>query len=182
MSEKLKMLAGENFLANDDELAADRLKAKQLCHQFNQLAPDLKLESERLICQLFNRCESHTIEVPFYCDYGFNISVGSNFYANHGVIILDAAPVQIGDDVLLAPGVMITTVTHPIDAQKRRLGLESALPITIGNNVWVGMGAKILPGVTIGDNAVVAAGAVVVKNVASNTVVAGVPATLLRPI
>tara|TARA_R110001592_G_scaffold316960_1_gene593621 strand:- start:345 stop:695 length:351 start_codon:yes stop_codon:yes gene_type:complete len=108
--------------------------------------------------------------------------MGKNFYANHNVVILDAAPVIFGDDVMLAPGVLISTASHPLDAKRRNKGLETAKAITIGNSVWIGMGAKILDGVTIGDNAVIAAGALVNKDVPANTVVAGVPAVVIRHI
>lgn len=176
ISEKQKMLSGQWYLGFDPELVAERERAKKLCFQFNQLSPERRKQGRGLIKQLFGACSNTWIEPPFYCDYGYNISAGKGFYCNHGVTILDCAPVTFGDDVLIAPGVIISAATHHLDAEKRRLGLEQALPISIGNNVWIGMGAKILPGVKIGDNAVIAAGAVVNKNVDPDTVVAGVPA------
>jgi maltose O-acetyltransferase len=154
-TEKQKMLEGLEYFPSSKEL-----------HQ----------QSRTLLKSLFGQANSLWIEPPFYCDYGYNISVGNRFYANHGVVILDAAKVIIGDDVMLAPGVLISTATHPLDPTKRIKGIEMANPITIGNRVWVGMGAKILDGVTIGDNAVIAAGAVVNKNVPENTIFGGVPA------
>ena len=182
LTEKQKMLQGEEYFPSHKELQLERAHAKGICHQFNQMPPSEGKASRALIKSLFGNSINPWIEPSFYCDYGYNISTGKNFYANHGLVILDAAPVIFGDDVMLAPGVLISTATHPLDPIKRKKGLEMAHPITIGNNVWIGMGAKILDGVTIGDNAVIAAGAVVNKDVAANVVVAGVPARVVRPI
>lgn len=182
MSEKQKMLMGEAYFPSNKQLQADRLSAKTVCHHFNQLPPNEYKQGMKLLKGLFGSTHSFWIEPHFYCDYGYNIHLGKQFYANHGCVILDGAKVTIGDDVMLAPGVLISTATHPLHAEKRKKGIESAHPITIGNGVWIGMGAKILPGVTIGDNAVIAAGAVVNKNVLANTVVGGVPATFIKQI
>jgi len=182
MSEKQKMLAGEAYFPSNKQLQAERLNAKSVCHQFNQLPPNDYKQGMKLLKGLFGRTQSFWIEPQFYCDYGYNIHLGKQFYANHGCIILDGALVIIGDDVMLGPGVLISTATHPLNAEKRKKGIESAHSITIGNGVWIGMGAKILPGVKIGDNAVIAAGAVVNKNVLANTVVGGVPATFIKQI
>lgn len=171
---------GAEYNANTKALRRDRMRAKTLCHEFNQLGPaDISARS-KLLFELFKESKNPWLEPPFNCDYGYNIATGENFYANHGVVILDAAPVTIGSDVLLGPGVNISTVSHPLNAERRKQKLEIAKPITIGNNVWVGMGAQILAGVTIGDNAVVAAGAVVTKDVPANALVAGVPARVMR--
>ena len=174
------MLQGLEYFPSDKTLQQDRGNAKRLCQQFNQCDIDDRKASRKIIKSLFGQCGGAWIEPNFYCDYGYNISTGKNFYANHGLVILDAAPVVFGDDVMLAPGVLISTSTHPLDAIKRNKGIETAKAIHIGNSVWVGMGAKILEGVHIGDNAVVAAGAVVTKNVPANTVVAGVPAKMIK--
>ncbi|MFT6328332.1 MAG: maltose O-acetyltransferase [Bermanella sp.] len=179
-TEKQKMLAAEPYFPSNKQLQADRMNAKTICHHFNQLPPNQFKQGMKVLKELFGRTQSFWIEPQFYCDYGYNIYLGKQFYANHGCVILDAAPVTIGDDVMLAPGVLISTATHPLEPKKRNKGIESAHAITIGNSVWIGMGAKILPGVTIGDNAVIAAGAVVNKSVAANTVVAGVPARLIK--
>lgn len=181
-SESVVISLNTEYNANTAVLRKARTKAKTVCHQFNQLAPTDVSGRSKLLYGLLKQSKNPWIEPPFYCDYGSNISTGENFYANHGLIILDAAPVTIGDNVLLAPGVKITTATHPLNAERRQQGLEIAKPVTIGDNVWVGMGAQILPGVSIGNNAVVAAGAVVTKDVAENTLVAGVPAVLVRDI
>lgn len=179
-TEKQKMISGEDYFSSNKELQGERMRAKTICHQFNQLAPNEYKQGMKLLKGLFGQTQSFWIEPHFYCDYGYNISLGKHFYANHGCVILDGAPVTIGDNVMLAPGVLISTTTHPLDALKRNKGIQSDHAITIGNNVWIGMGAKILPGVSIADNAVIAAGAVVSKSVTPNTVVAGVPATLLK--
>ena len=177
MSEqKRKMLSAQAYFPSDKQLQAERLAAKQLCHQFNQLGPDQRKAAIRITKQLFGEAPNPWIEPTFHCDYGYNIKVGRNFYANHNCVILDPAPVTFGDDVMLGPGVLITTATHPKDPELRRKGWESALPIEVGNNVWIGMGAQILPGVKIGDNAIIGAGAVVNKSVQADTTVAGVPA------
>lgn len=182
LTEKQKMLQGLEYFPSDKSLQQDRAIAKRLCQQFNQFDIDNRKGSRKIIKSLFGHCEGAWIEPSFYCDYGYNISTGKNFYANHGLVILDAAPVTFGDDVMIAPGVLISTATHPLDPHKRNKGIETANSITIGNSVWIGMGAKILDGVTIGDNGVIAAGAVVNKNVAPNTVVAGVPAQVIKTI
>lgn len=176
LSEKQKMLSGQWYFSTDRTLSAERAAAKSLCHQINQLAPANRSQVNSQFKRLFGKASSFWIEPPFYCDYGYNLHVGQRFYANHGVTILDSAPVTIGDNVLLGPGVIIATATHAKDPVERAKGLCQALPIQLGNNVWVGMGAKILPGVQVGDNVIVAAGSVVTKDVAANTTVTGIPA------
>lgn len=180
LTEKEKMLQGIEYFPSDKTLQKDRAYAKKLCQRFNQFDLDDRKGSRKLLRELFGEYNGAWIEPSFYCDYGYNISLGKNFYANHGLVILDAAKVIFGDDVMVAPGVLISTATHPQDPNKRKKGIETANEITIGNNVWLGMGAKILDGVNIGDNAIVAAGAVVSKDVAPNTIVAGVPAKILK--
>ncbi len=180
MTEKQKMCSGLAYFPSDKQLHADRMHAKTICHAFNLLPPSEYKQGMRMLKQLFGSSQSFWIEPHFYCDYGYNIQVGKQFYANHGCVILDGASVAIGDDVMLAPGVLISTATHPLDAILRKKGIETAHSITIGDGVWIGMGAKILPGVTIGENAVIGAGAVVTKSVKANTVVAGVPAVFIK--
>ena len=174
--QKHNMLSGKAYFPSDKPLQAERIAAKKLCHEFNQLGPDQKKQGLRIIKQLFGESPNPYVEPTFHCDYGYNIKTGRNFYANHNCVVLDPAPVVFGDDVMLGPGVLITTATHPKEPELRKKGWESAHPVIIGNNVWIGMGAKILPGVTIGDNAIIAAGAVVTKPVLPGTTVAGVPA------
>ena len=180
LTEKQKMLQGLEYFPSNKTLQQDRANAKRLCQQFNQFDIDDRKGSRKIITSLFGQSAGAWIEPNFYCDYGYNISTGKNFYANHGLVILDAAPVIFGADVMLAPGVMISTSTHPLEHLKRNKGIETAKPINIGDSVWIGMGAKILEGVNIGDNAVIAAGAVVNKDVPANTVVAGVPAKVIK--
>ena len=180
LTEKQKMLQGLEYFPSNKILQQDRANAKRLCQQFNQFDIDDRKGSRRIIKSLFGQCAGAWIEPTFYCDYGYNITTGKNFYANHGLVILDAAPVTFGNDVMLAPGVLISTSTHPLDPVKRNKGIETAKPINIGNSVWIGMGVKILEGVNIGDNAVIASGAVVNKDVAANTLVAGVPAKVIK--
>lgn len=180
LSEKQKMISGKAYFPSNKVLQAERLNAKNLCFEFNNTSPKELKAGRKIIKSLLGDSGSFWIEPPFYCDYGYNISTGKNFYANHGVTILDPAPVSFGDDVMLGPGVLISTATHPIDVALRRKGIESALPIIIGNDVWIGMGAKILPGVNIGSGAIIAAGAVVNKDVAEYTMVAGVPAKFVK--
>lgn len=182
LTEKQKMLQGFEYFPSDKSLQHDRANAKRLCQQFNQFDIDDRKGSRKIIKALFGHCAGAWIEPNFYCDYGYNISTGKNFYANHGLVILDAAPVTFGDDVMIAPGVLISTATHPLDSVKRNKGIETAKPVNIGNSVWIGMGAKILEGVNIGDNSVIAAGSLVNKDVAPNTVVAGVPACVIKTI
>lgn len=180
MTEQEKMAAGLWFNPADKVLALQRMHAKALCVQMNQQGPLPFKAHQQLAGQLFGKVGSCYIEPHFFCDYGNNIELGQNFYANHNCIILDAAKVSIGDDVLLGPAVQIYTVTHPLDATQRKTGLEQGKAVTIGNSVWVGGGAIILPGVTIGEGAVIAAGSVVTKAVAAYVVVAGNPATVIK--
>lgn len=174
------MLRGELYDASDKQLAAERLLARQLCREFNQSEPhDEPLRRrvlERLLGQLPDQC---TIEPPFRCDYGSNIHLGENFFANFELIILDVCEVRIGSNCLCGPRVSILTATHPTETAARNSGLEFGQAVTIGDNVWIGAGAIINPGVTIGDEVIVGSGAVVTKDVPAGLVVGGVPA---RPI
>lgn len=176
LTEREKMLAGHWFNPRDRELTALRLQAKTRCRQLNQQGPDAFKQHQQLARALFGQLGSCYIEPDFYCDYGVNIMLGQRFYANHHCVILDAAEVSIGNDVMLGPGVHIYTVSHPLDADQRRSGVEQAKPVRIGHDVWIGGQAVILPGVTIGDGAVIAAGSVVSRDVAAYSLVAGQPA------
>ena len=165
------MLAGELYDARDPELVAARARARELLVRFNA-QPDRSLLEELL----GSVGPEAVIEPPFHCDYGFHISVGERFYANVGCVFLDCAPISIGDGVLLGPAVQLYAATHPLDAETRRRGLEYALPISIGDDVWIGGGALVLPGVAVGDRGVIGAGSVVAKDVPADTVVVGNPA------
>jgi maltose O-acetyltransferase len=176
-SERQKMIAGDLYRADDPELVAARFAARKLVRRFNQSDDEDLAGRFALLTGLFGAVgEGSFIEPTFRCDYGFNIRVGRKFYANFDCVFLDCAPITIGDEVMLAPGVHLYTATHPMDHETRASGLELAKPITIGNRVWIGGRSVILPGVTIGDFAVIAAGSVVSRDVPAGAVVRGVPA------
>ena len=180
MTEKQKMLAGELYIAEEPELAAAHARAIALCEKLNYGGLDEK-ERDEVTRQLLGRCGKRVVlGRNFWCDYGENIEVGENFYVNYGVVILDVCKVKIGDNCLIAPQAGIYTAAHPLDAGVRRSGLEYGKPITIGNDVWIGGGARILPGVTLGNNVVVGAGAVVTKSFGDNVVIAGNPAVIIK--
>lgn len=185
MTEREKMISGGLYWAGDPELAAARLRAKTLCRLINATL-GTEEGREELMRALFGSVgQGAWVEPSFYCDYGFNIHMGKGFYANHGCVFLDCAPITIGDDCMLGPRVTLTTATHPLQARRRcgldgEPALESAAPITIGDQVWIGAGAVVNPGVTIGDRAVIASGAVVTRDVPPDALAAGVPAEIKR--
>ncbi|POT58368.1 maltose O-acetyltransferase [Citrobacter amalonaticus] len=178
--EKQKMIAGERYRPADETLRSERLQARQLIHQYNHTAPNEKAERQAILNELLGKANGAYIEPSFRCDYGYNIYLGNEFYANFDCVMLDVCHIHIGDNCMLAPGVHIYTATHPLDANERNSGVELGKPVTIGNNVWIGGRAVINPGVTIGDNVVVASGAVVTKSVPANVVVGGNPARILK--
>ena len=183
MNEKQKMISGELYFAGDKELVDARNKAKTLCQQYNSLLPLESEKKEKLIKKLFGQIgENFCIEPNFFCDYGFNIYAGKNFYINHNCVILDCAKVSFGDNVFIGPNCGFYTAEHPLDVKTRNEFLEYAKPITIGNNVWIGGSVSILSGVTVGDNVVIGAGANVVSNVPDNVVVVGNPAKIIKQI
>lgn len=184
MTEKEKMLAGMIYDANNDPvLIAERLECKELCRDYNELRPREIAAREALLRKMLGKTKNGLlIEQPFYCDYGYNIRVGNNFYANFNLIILDEAPVTFGDNVFIAPNCGFYTAGHPIDAVERNQGLEYARPISVGNNVWIGAGVSVLPGVTIGDNCVIGAGSVVIRNIPANSVAVGNPCKVIKTI
>ncbi|WP_309600855.1 maltose O-acetyltransferase [Serratia sp. AKBS12] len=178
--EKRKMIAGELYDAGDELLRSERKRARQLIHHYNHSSPDEGALRKQWLSTLLGQYQGGTIEPSFRCDYGYNIYLGKNFYANFDCVILDVCEVRIGDNCLLAPGVHIYTATHPLDAATRVGGDEFGKPVSIGHNVWIGGRAVINPGVTLGDNVVVASGAVVTKDVPDNAVVGGNPARILK--
>ncbi len=184
MGEKQKMLAGELYDANyEEDLLKDRYKAKDICQQFNNLKPSDIKGKEKIIKSLFARTGKQiTVEQNFWCDYGYNISVGENFYMNHDCVILDGAKVEFGDNVFVAPNCGFYTAGHPLDYEIRNKGLEYAKTIKIGNNVWIGGNAVVLPGVTIGNNVVIGAGSVVNKDIPANVVAVGNPCKVIKNI
>ncbi|AAN55012.1 sugar O-acetyltransferase [Shewanella oneidensis MR-1] len=181
MTEKQKMLAGQPYKAWDDALLAERMRAKSICHQFNQADPTLLDARMAHLRGLLDIPACAHIEPNFFCDYGYNIHIGKQFYANHNLTILDVCSVLIGDNVMFGPHVMISTATHPIDPIARQT-IEYGAPIQIGNNVWLGGNVSVLPGVIIGDNCVIGAGSVVNKSIPSNCVAAGNPCKVIKPI
>ena len=179
-TEKEKMLAGELYFAMDEELWREHNHAQNILMKFNNSPDENRSE---ILKELFGKTgENFCVKPNFRCDYGYNIHVGENFFANYDCVILDVCKVTIGDNCLMAPRVCIYTATHPLDVDLRISGLEYGKPVTIGNNVWLGGSSVIAPGVTIGDNSVVAAGAVVVKDVPANVVVGGNPAKIIKHI
>ncbi|MFT4177668.1 MAG: sugar O-acetyltransferase [Luteolibacter sp.] len=179
-TEKEKMLAGETYHPADAELQADRSVCRELCRKFNQSPPTDTSARREILNELFGAETDVWIEPPFYCDYGRNIHFGSNVFLNFDCVILDGARVEIGDNTFIAPAVQIYTAEHPLDFQQRRDGWETARPITIGSDVWIGGGAILCPGVTIGDRTVIGAGSVVTRSLPSDVVAAGNPARVIR--
>lgn len=184
MSEKDKMLAGEIYDANyDKELMQERIKIKDKCFEYNNIKPSNIKERTNIISEIIGKHKNNFyIEQPFYCDYGYNIEVGENFYSNHNLVILDGNKVKFGDNVFIAPNCSFYTAGHPLDYEMRNKGLEYAKPITVGNNVWIGGNVCVLPGVTIGDNVVIGAGSVVNKDIPSNCVAVGNPCRVIKQI
>jgi maltose O-acetyltransferase len=175
------MLAGDLYRADDPDLTAAALRARQLEERFNSLSVDDRDQRRAILEQLLGEIGEDTeIRPPFHCDYGSHIRIGARVFANCGLVALDVAPITIGDDVQIGPNVQLLTPTHPLDAELRRAKWEAAEPIVIESNAWLGGGAIVLPGVTVGENAVVGAGAVVTKDVPANVVVAGNPAGVIR--
>jgi len=178
---KERMLAGELYHADDPELQAGLLRAQQLTLRYNATAPDADAERRSLLTELFESIGDATVlRPPLHCDYGSHIRIGARTFVNFGCVMLDCNRITIGDEVQIAPGVHLYTATHPLDAAQRRAGLESALPITIGDGVWLGGGVIVGPGVTIGENTVVGAGSVVLRDLPANVLAAGNPCRVIR--
>jgi maltose O-acetyltransferase len=176
-----RMLAGELYVADDPELARDADRAMTLTHRLNTMDPVDGDARRALLTELLGAFgEQSEIRPPFRCDYGYQTFIGARTFANFGLICLDVATVTIGDDVQIGPNVQLLTPTHPVAAGPRRAKWEAALPITIGDNVWLGGGAIVLPGVTIGENTVVGAGAVVTRDLPPDVVAVGNPARVVR--
>ena len=184
ITEKQKMLAGLIYDANNDsDLIKERRECKERCYDYNQLRPSDREQQKMIIRELFGKTKNEfSITAPFWCDYGYNIEIGENFYANHNLVILDGAKVIFGDNVFIAPDCGFYTAGHPLDVEHRNQGLEYAYPITVGDNVWFGGGVKVMPGVTIGNNVVIAAGSVVTRDIPDNVLAGGVPCKVIRAI
>ena len=185
MTEKEKMIAGKVYNCFDEELSTALRKAKQLCHKYNDIFFEDETAAKKIIDELLQaeHNDGYCVFTPsFWCDYGFNIKVGKNFYSNHNLVILDCAEVRFGDNVFIGPNCGFYTAIHPIDAEQRKMEIEWAKPIKVGNDVWFGGSVTVLPGVTIGDNVVIGAGSVVVKDIPSGVVAVGNPCKPIRKI
>ncbi|WP_105203637.1 sugar O-acetyltransferase [Neobittarella massiliensis] len=184
MTEWEKAQSGYLYDANHDaEIIAARTKCADLCHAFNCCRPSDTQTQAKLLREILGSVKGEpVVTAPFYCDYGFHITVGENFYTNHNCTILDGAPVTFGDNVFIGPNCVFSTAGHALDAQQRSSGLEIARPITVGNNVWFGANVAVLPGVCIGDDTVVGAGSVVSRDLPSGVIAVGSPCRVLRPI
>jgi len=180
---KERMLRGELYLADDPELAADHARAQELLERYNATPHGAQEERDRLLRELLGQLgEGVVVKPPFRCDYGRHVAIGDRTFVNYGCVMLDVAPIRIGSASQLATNVQLLTATHPVDPEPRRLGWEYAEPITIGDNVWLGGGVVVCPGVTIGDDTVVGAGAVVTRDLPAGVVAVGNPARVLREI
>ena len=176
-----RMLAGELYIADDPELARDSARAQRLTHHINTMDPTDHQRRQELLAELLGAFgEGSDIRPPLQCDYGYQTFVSARCFANWGLISLDVAIVTIGDDVQLGPNVQLLTATHPLEPGPRRAKWEAAEPIVIGDNVWLGGGVIVCPGVTIGADTVVGAGAVVVRDLPAGVVAVGSPARVLR--
>ncbi len=180
-SEKDKMLAGGLYRADDPELVAERRRCQRLLRVYNQEL-DEPVRSKLLLELLGPVGHGATVLSPLTCDYGYNISVGANTFINYGAIILDVTSVVIEDHVQIGTAVQILTADHPRDPELRRSGFESGSPITINENVWIGSGAILCPGVTIGKDSVIGAGSVVNRTIPANVVAAGNPCRVVSPV
>ncbi len=178
-----RMRAGEIYKADDPDLKADYLAAQRLVAAFNATSADDPQQRTNLLSQLLGSCgDAVVIQPPLRCDYGQYIHIGEGTFVNYDAVLLDVMPIRIGAFCQIAPRVQILTATHPMQAQPRRQGWESGAPVTIGDNVWLGAGVIVLPGVHIGDNTVVGAGSVVTHDLPANVVAMGTPARPVRPL
>lgn len=183
MTEKEKMIGGHFYDSQDPELVAGRARSRALSAELAALPEAEEPQRKALFRALLGGTgERFFIENRFQCDYGYNIFLGEDFYANFDCLFLDDAPIRFGKNVMLAPGVHIYTASHQLVAAERNSGLEFAKPVTIGDNVWIGGRAIINPGVTIGDNAVIGSGSVVTKDIPPNVFAAGNPCRVIREI
>lgn len=182
MNEKEKMIAGMNYNPLDPQLILLRDRASRLCHRYNKKTfHEVNLRS-RLLRKLLRTEGNFWVKPPFYCDYGFNITLGNDVMLNYGCVLLDVCPITIGDKTLIGPNVQLLTACHSLDPKQREQDVEFGKPIKIGRNVWIGGGAIVCPGVTIGDNTVIGAGSVVTKSMPANVIAYGNPCRVQRRI
>ncbi len=183
MNQMERMLAGLPYKAWQDGLDREREACKAVLYELNHLRPEERQRIPEILKRLLGSTgKTVWIEPPFICDYGWNIHVGENFWANYGLTVLDVGRVTVGDNVLIAPNVSIYAAGHPIHPASRNSGYEYGAGVTLGNNVWVGGSAVILAGVTVGDNAVIGAGSVVTRDIPANVIAAGNPCRVIREI
>ena len=181
MTEKEKMLRGMLYDADDSTLCADRVRAKELCHAYNQLRPSDAAGMRELLRRLLGKTgETFCVTAPFWCDYGYNIHIGEGSFVNFDCVFLDLAPIRIGRNTLIGPKVQLLTPHHPLDPDLRATGREAGKPITIGDNCWLGGGVIVCPGVRIGNGAIIGAGSVVTRDIPANSVAVGNPARVTR--
>lgn len=181
ISERQKMLAGELYRSTDPELQRMMAAAQARLRQLNSVPNELAEERFSVLRQLLGHAGQGTqLKSPFACDYGIHIRIGRNGFINYGCVFLDCNWIVIGEDAQIGPGVHIYTALHPLDAALRRSGLESAQPVTIGENVWLGGNCVVCPGVTIGNNSVIGAGSVVTRSIAANRLAVGSPCREIR--
>jgi maltose O-acetyltransferase len=178
-----RMLAGEPYIADDPGLAADNARAQSLSHRYNTMDPTDGAERRAVLTELLGAFgPGSEIRPPFHCDYGYRTTIGARTFANFGLVVLDCATVTIGDDVQMGPYVQLLTATHPVEPGPRRDKWEGAEPIVIGDNVWLGGGVVVCPGVSIGADTVVGAGSVVTRDLPAGVVAVGAPARVVRPV
>lgn len=182
MTEKEKMLTGQNYFANDKELTAERAKAKKLLHKLNVTEYLMNGNARQILRELLPNAHKRIyIEPPFHCDYGYNIESGENVYFNVNCVVLDTIKIKIGSNVFFGPGAHIYAASHPLNAFERRT-IEFSKPVTIGDDCWIGGNAVICPGVIIGNRCVIGAGAVVTKSIPDDSLAVGNPAKVIRRI
>jgi maltose O-acetyltransferase len=180
VTEKEKMIAGELYRPGDPELTQDRRRCRELLRELRNHAGDEKHHRELLEELLGHIGDNASVVPPFACDYGYNISLGTEAFVNFNAVFLDCAPITVGDRAQIGPAVQLLAADHPLDRETRRAGLENARPVTIGDDAWLGGGAIVLPGRTVGEAAVIGAGSVVTRDIPPNTVAAGNPCRVVR--
>ncbi len=182
MNEKEKMQKGLLYdPSSDRKLYAERTKCKNLCHKYNRIYPEMVGHKRDMAVRILGKTKNlFYIESPFFCDYGYNIEIGENFYSNHNLVILDAGKVIFGDNVFVGPNCGFYTTCHPLCSESRINGLAYACPITVGDNVWIGGNVTVLPGVNIGKNSVIGAGSVVTKDIPDSVLAYGNPCRIVK--